>query len=194
VATIWPILDPLLPFTDRVTLNFMQTLESIRRFHREHHSIVCGPGHALSRSATTIREYYDKQPFPAFFVVRLARTNPHEVYKMLVHALGRMPANGLRDDLLLARAALLDPDTDESELQRHYEIMNAPEKPARPHQYYRLVYYMLKWHLGIAPDTNLIAVQEKMQEQLRSFGVPDHKNVLLSWFKEGMPFEKWVNL
>ena len=132
-------------------------------------------------------------PNSEFFFFRMCVTLPELTLELMLRCIGeKLPSYDLPPDLEKARAVLLDQAATETEMTEQMEIVNSrSRRPAMWKEYYRIVYYMLSWRLGLHDARIVLNLQHKMRVQMRRTGVPNPRAALMRYLREIFPVEKW---
>lgn len=132
-------------------------------------------------------------PNSIFFFFRMCVTRPDLTLELMLRCVEeKLPSYDMPPDLEKAREVLLDRDATDEEMTEQMEIVNARSRcPAMWKEYYRIVYYMLSWRLGLHDARIALNLQRKMWVQLQRSGAPDGKASLMRYLREIFPAEKW---
>jgi len=154
---------------------------------------ACAESITLMSACATAREYYDRLPTPLYFIYRLSVEQPDYAFGILLKCIDRfLPVTEDMPDVLFgARDALFAIGCADFYLTGHMKAIGTAHTNPHWRAYYRLVYYLLRWRLGLQNPKVAIALQKKLWVQMSHFGIPDAEQALLKYMKEICPFEQW---
>lgn len=132
-------------------------------------------------------------PNSEFFFFRICRTRPDLTLELMLRCVAeKLPSHNLPPDLEQARSVLLNQDATEKEMTEQMEIVDSQSRcPIVWREYYRIVYYMLRWRLGLNDARIALNLQRKMWIQLQRSGIRHGQASLMRYLREIFPVEKW---
>jgi hypothetical protein len=170
---------------------------------------ACESGKVLVASFQSVEELYDNIPSSRIFLYHICYTKPElarSIIQKCIEAL--LPIDSKLVDLIEARTAAFDPATTNEQLERYKKILGSKrgykylnlkgqakwlyKQTKRLYkQYYRIIYYMISWRLGLHDTRIALNIQVKISVQMKALGVDSAEKVLLAYMYKICPFEEW---
>lgn len=168
----------------------MQTIKERLEWMKEQK--ICEESFAVVSGCKDIKEYYSKLPDTIYFITRMSILKPDLALSILLKCVeSKLLIDSAPPELVKAHNTLLDPNASKEEMSQQMGIAGSTKTNLRWDDYFRIVYYLLRWRLGIQNSEIAIPLQWKMWAQMKAQGNKEGKAELLTYMKSICPFEEW---